>query len=114
MTEEKKIIWIAPVVEKPEFRLYYDDNGKVICYTGDKTLPGNFIVIDALTFAAARPDVRVVDGKIAQAAASFTVSKLMPNDSEGVDCHNEDISIIVDTTYSGNKIKWKLNTYDLG
>jgi hypothetical protein len=28
--EEVVILWEAPKIEKPEFRLYYDDTGKVI------------------------------------------------------------------------------------
>lgn len=110
---EELIIWTAPIIEKPEFRLYYDENGKVICYTGDKSVVGNFIVIDATAFAAARPDVRIIDGKIALPMASTIVSKLMPHDSEGTECYEKDISIIVDSTYIGNKLKWKLNTYGL-
>jgi hypothetical protein len=61
--EEFMIIWEAPKIEPPEFRLYYDEHGAVVCYTGDKSITGNYIVIDALTFAQARPDVRVINGK---------------------------------------------------
>lgn len=107
------ILWEQPKLEPPEFRLYYDDKGKVICYTGDKSVTGNYIVIDALTFAAARPDVRVINGKISTVAPNAVVYKLMPNDTEGVDCHPEDISLVVDSTYIGKKQKWKLTTYEL-
>ena len=40
------IVWEPPKLEPPEFRLYYDDTGAVICYTGDKSIEGNYIVID--------------------------------------------------------------------
>ena len=113
-TEDKQdyvILWEQPKLEPPEFRLYYDDKGNVICYTGDKSITGNYIVIDALTFAAARPDVRVIDGNISTVAPNAVVHKLMPNENEGVDCHVEDISIIIDT--AGKKQKWKLTTYEL-
>lgn len=110
--EEFIVLWEPPVQEPPEFRLYYDDKGKVICYTGDKSITGNYIVIDTLTFAEARPDVRVIDGKISRAAPNAVVHKLMPDETEGVTCAMEDISIIADESYTQTK-KWKLTTYEL-
>jgi len=107
------IIWEPPKLEAPEFRLYYDDNGAVICYTGDKSIQGNYIVIDAQTFAAARPDIRVIDGKISTVSPNAVVYKLMPNETEGAECYIDDISILVDESYSGEKQKWKLNIYEL-
>lgn len=111
--EDYVIVWEQPKLEAPEFRLYYDEKGAVICYTGDKSMVGNYIVIDALTFAQARPDVRVIDGKISTVTPNAVVHKLMPNDSEGVDCYPEDISIIVDNSYTDKTQKWKLTTYEL-
>ena len=108
--EDYVIVWEAPKIEKPEFRLYYDDKGKVICYTGDKSLNGNYIVIDAITFAEARPDIRVIDGKISRAQNNAVVYKLMP-DLEGTSCHPDDISVIVNENTTN--IKWKLNIYEL-
>lgn len=109
--EDYVIIWQAPKIEKPEFRLYYDDKGKVITYTCEK-LPGNFIVIDALTYAEARHDLRIIDGKISKVQPNAVVYKLMPSD-EGVKCAVEDISILVDDEYNGPTVKWKLNVYEL-
>jgi len=111
--EEFIIVWEAPKLEAPEFRLYYDEHGAVVCYTGDKSVTGDYIVIDALTFAQARPDVRVINGKISTVAPNAVVHKLMPSDSEGIDCSLEDISIVVDNSYLGKKQKWKLTTYEL-
>lgn len=108
---EHIILWEQPPLEKPEFRLYYDDKGKVVCYSCEK-IEGTYIVIDAATYAAGRPDVRVIDGKISTAVPSLVVSKLMPN-IEGVSCAEEDISIVVDSNYKDKIIKWKLNTYEL-
>ena len=107
------ILWEQPKLEPPEFRLYYDDNGKVISYSGDKSGTGDYIIIDAMTFAAARPDIRIVDGKISTVSPNSVVHKLMPNDSDGVDCHLEDISLVVDSTYIDKTQKWKLKTYEL-
>ena len=124
------IIWEAPVIVKPEFRLYYDDTGHVVCYTCEK-LEGNYIVIDAMTFAESRPDIRVVEGKITTAQEGGFVSKLMPEESiekvsktlnidiakfsaeHGTICAEEDLSIIVDKRYKGKKTIWKLATYEL-
>lgn len=109
--EEYVIIWEAPKIEPPEFRLYYDDKGKIITYTCDK-IQGNYIVIDAQTYAEARHDLQIIDGKISRAQPNAVVYKLMP-DTEGVACAIEDISIIVDSKYSGKTINWKLNIYEL-
>ena len=112
MNEEDYVItWEAPKLIAPEFRLYYDDNGKVICYTGDKSIEGNYIVIDALTFAEGRPDVRVIDGKLSRAQPNAVVYKLMPSDADdAIVCAMDDVSIV---TSDGLVTKWKLNIYEL-
>lgn len=105
MTDQEYItVWEAPQIIKPEFRLYYDDKGNVVCYTCDK-LPGNFIIIDAVTFAESRPDLKVVDGKIVRAGTGAVISKLFPS-TVGVMCEKEDISIITD----GDGAFWELKT----
>ena len=104
------IVWDAPVIIKPEFRLYYDPAGRVISYTCDK-LSGNYIVIDASTFAQGRPDVRVIDGKISTISSGVIVSKLMKSET-GISCVAEDISIVADQTYTGNTLKWELVTHE--
>lgn len=106
-TEDYVITWEAPIIEKPEFRLYYDDKGQVVTYTCEK-LEGDYIVIDALTFAEARPDVRVVDGRIVRADAGSVIARLYP-DKTGVLCEAEDVSII--TEADGQY--WKLKTVSL-
>ena len=108
---EHVLIWEPVPLVKPEFRLYYDDKGKVLFYSCEK-LEGNYIVIDATTYAVGRPDLRVIDGKISTAVPSLVVSKLMPNE-EGVACTEEDISIVVDKNYKGKTINWNLTTYEL-
>lgn len=110
MTNDTVVIWEAPKIIPPEFRLYYDEAGKVICYTCEK-LEGNYVIIDAKTFAEGRPDVRVVSGKVTHVSSATVVSKLMP-DNTGQACASEDISIIVDESYTGNKINWKLKTHE--
>ena len=105
--EDYVIIWEAPAIEAPEFRLYFDDKGQVVCYTCEK-LEGDYIVIDALTFAEARPDVRVVDGKLIKAGTTAVVSRLYPSD-EGRLCEEEDVSVISEKTGQ----YWKLKTHEL-
>jgi len=105
------ILFETPKIEPPQFRLYYDNNGNLICYTCEK-LEGNYIVIDSLTYAAARPDVKVVDGKIVNLTSSFVVAKLKPSQAEGTACLSEDISIIANKK-SVDITKWKLDIYEL-
>jgi hypothetical protein len=106
-TEDYVIVWEAPVLEKPEFRLYYDDRGYVVCYTCEK-LDGNYIVIDAMTFAEARPDVRVVDSRLVRASSGAVISRLYPAE-EGVLCEKDDISVITDRDGK----YWKIKTHEL-
>jgi hypothetical protein len=110
--EEFVVIFEAPKLVPPEFRLYYDDKGKVITYTCEKLEGDNYIVIDAATFAQARPDIRVINGKISTVAPNAVVSKVMPSE-EGISCPIEDISIVVNSDYKGKKTKWKMVTYEL-
>lgn len=110
--EDFVIIWEAPPIVKPEFRLYYDEKGKVLFYTSEKP-EGNYIVVDALTYAEGRPDLRVVDGRLSTVNQGSVVSKLVQDKSEGVECSIEDVSIIVPKKCKVKKIKWKLQTYEL-
>jgi hypothetical protein len=112
-TEEYITIWATPTIVKPEFRLYYDDKGNVICYTCDK-LEGDYIVVDAQTFAAGRPDLRVINGKISSVASNLIISKLEKHDKEGQTTSVEDISIIPDSKSRVKKQKWKLTTNEYG
>lgn len=107
--EETIIVWEAPKIIPPEFRLYYDEKGNVVTYTCEK-LEGNYIVIDALTFAQARPDVRVIDGRISNVQPAMIITKLMPSEDEGTTCAVDDVSIVVTEGESQN---WKLNIYEV-
>lgn len=105
--DEVVVIWESHKVDKPEFRLYYDDKGCVTDYTCEQH-EGNYIVIDAITFAEARPDIKVVDGKIIKNHYGSVVSKLC-KDTEGVLCELEDLSIITESDGQ----YWKLKTISL-
>lgn len=105
--EEYVIVWEAPEIVKPEFRLYYDNRGNVLFYTCEKP-DGDYIVIDALTFAEARPDIRIVDGRIVRDCNSMLSSRLHL-DTDGTLCEIEDVSVITET---GGQY-WKLKTVSL-
>lgn len=88
------MVFEAPKIELPEFRLYYDQNtGNVLFYTCEK-LEGTYIVVDRITFASARYDIRVIDGRIEYSNPSSVISKLVASDS-GKKCLKEDLSIVV-------------------
>ena len=111
MSDSTVIIFEAPIIVKPELRLYYDEAGKVVTYTCEK-LEGNFIIVDASTFAQCRPDIRVIDGKISTVVRGSIVSKLEISDT-GTRCTVEDISIIAPDDYTNKTLNWKLTTYEL-
>lgn len=92
-----------------EFRLYYNENGTVLCYTCD-TLPDNdrYIVIDKDVYALSDPYVRVIDGKIVRKDLFITTSKLVYS-TNGISCAKEDVCII---TADEPTNKWKVETYE--
>lgn len=98
-------------VEPIEFRLYYDELGRVLFYTSEKP-EGNYITVDQQVYSEMRYDWKVVDGKLTKLIPGVIISKLMPKD-EGQLCAKEDMSIIVPKSYKGKKQQWKLVTYEL-
>jgi hypothetical protein len=97
--------WQQPEARQ-EFRLYYDDTGNVLHYSMED-LPGNFLVIDRLTFDQQRFDIKIKDGKIAKLnhPASW---KLAPAD-HGTPCYPTDVSIVVSDN-AENKQYWEVKT----
>lgn len=93
-----------------KYKLYYDDNGRVVCYTCDD-FEGNYIEIDSQTFAEARPDVRVVDGKIVRTGMYSTVS-ILEETTNGTRCALQDINIIVPSDYKGPSKCWDVKIYE--
>jgi len=92
-----------------EFRIYYDDTGKVICYTCEQ-LPGdNYIVIDTQTYAESRYDLRVIDGKITRDAEYTVISKMILAD-DGISCEIDDICVLTNTD-PNNKWKAQVNEF---
>lgn len=111
--EEVVILWEQAPLIKPEFRLYYDDSGKVVCYTCEK-LPGdNYIVVDAQTYAEARPDIKVIDGQISTSIQGSIVARLVEK-TEGVKTASWDVSLIVNDEYTGPTKLWSMEVHAVG
>jgi hypothetical protein len=91
-----------------EFRLYYDEQGNVLFYTCEEA-EGNYIVIDAQTYAECRVDIKVVNGEIVKNNQIATISKLIPS-TNGVKCASIDINIIVDDY--DDAIVWNTKNYE--
>lgn len=94
ITVEQAIAMLRAMPEpKPVFwRLYYDDQGRPITYSME-ALPGNYIDIDAATFARGPLNVRVVNGKLRYIQHTWS-QKLVPSET-GTACHPSDVSIVV-------------------
>lgn len=90
------------------YRLYYDSRGFPLFYSMEN-LPGNYVDIDAETFARSSPHVKVVNGKIISTQNSAVTKKLVPS-SSGTSCHPCDICVIVDQEQPN--IKWERKTYE--
>tara|TARA_B110000046_G_C12919052_1_gene366272 strand:+ start:680 stop:1063 length:384 start_codon:yes stop_codon:yes gene_type:complete len=115
--EDYITVWEAPKIEAPEFRLYYNKDGSVKCYTCEQ-LEGDHIVIDAGVFAEARPDIKVIDGVISRNRPSAVVQKYKPSTS-GVLTSIDDISILIDKTklkkQDAKRVQhWELRTHEIG
>lgn len=97
--------------EPVEFRLYYDSEGKVLFYTCEKP-EGNYIIIDNITFAAKRYDVRVIDGKVVKYTPGIILTKYYES-TRGITTSADDISILVADAEQTKTMKWKLTTNEL-
>jgi hypothetical protein len=109
-TDDSIFVWNAPIIEKSELRLYYDEQGCVICYSGQQ-LEGNYVIVDDQTFAEGRYDLRVFDGKLIKNSTHATIVRLTPSIS-GTLCATEDLSVIVSDQDEVEKQYWKLTVYE--
>lgn len=108
MTEDQlaKMFQAIPEIKPAIPKLYYNEQGYPIVYTTD-TLDGNYIEVDAETFAVASHRVRVVNGELKHIPPAVYIHKLTPSDT-GTQCHANDISVV--TKNSGTY--WKRKTYE--
>ena len=107
-TENFWAAWVMPVVpaKLPFYRLYYDDQGYLLFYSMED-VPGNYIEIDQVTFAAGSPRVRVVNGQLRHIKTNV-VSKLVPS-SQGQACDPRDVAVISNDKHTQY---WKLKATD--
>ena len=98
-----------PDPEPVFYRLYYRDDGTPICYSMED-MPGNYIELDAGTFARRPFNVRVIDGKLKEFQPRVVVTKLRPNAVNGTPCSPVDVAIVVDQTRPHTK--WNLENND--
>ena len=105
--EEFWSILHAPVETKPVFyRLYYDNDGFLICYSMEE-LPHNYIEIDVTTYNQRLSNVRVIDKKIVIINPVSYIKKLTP-DTVGTPRNPTDICIVVKETTPHTK--WNIKT----
>ena len=102
--------WAEPVPEPLPvfFRLYYNDDGRPLCYSMEHQT-GNYIDIDAETYRLSSHRVRVVEGKLVHIMPKKTVTKLVPG-TVGQACLPNNISIVVDIQQPHTK--WSLKTHE--
>jgi len=82
------------------YRLYYSDDGSLVCYSMEQ-LPHNYIEIDADLFALQPHNIKIVDGKI-KYIISVPTQKLIPGDT-GTPCDPRDICVVVPDTQPHTK-----------
>ena len=97
-------------LKQPDFRLYYNDDGSIICYSCEN-LEGNYVLIDAQTYAECRQDVTIVDGKIETVKPLVLVQKLVES-KQGTRCAIDDINIVVSDDYNGETTNWEMKKYE--
>lgn len=85
------ILAAAPAPQPVFYRLYYNPDGSLRCYSMED-LPGEYIEIDAETFVRGDLWVRVIDGKIRK-INRWTVQKLVQSD-QGTQCHANNVAVI--------------------
>lgn len=100
-----KILHDMPKYTPVSYKLYYVDIKPVIYSMED--LPGNYIEVDAETYALASFDVQIIDQVLVHVEPEIIVRKLRPNTDTGIACHPADVCIVVKTDLG--HIKWSLN-----
>ena len=108
MTPEEffAILQAAPQPLPLQHRLYHDEQGHVLFYTMED-LPGSWIAVDALTYAQASHDVRVIEGQVVPLPKIRTISKLRPG-ATGTSCDPRDICIVV--SHDQPHVRWSVSS----
>lgn len=98
---------VEHVVNEPEFRLYYDSDGRVTCYSMQE-LEGNYITVTKEQYAEGRYDVTVINGVI-KYPVNKVYRKLVPS-LTGTATMRNDVTIISDTETDAQH--WKTRIYE--
>lgn len=114
MNETTENFWAAIRAWNPEpprpvyYRLYYDLDGKPVCYS-QEDLPGNYIDVTPMEFAISSHNVRVIAGRLVPIPPRVNVIKLVPSDT-GTPCDPRDVTVIT----QGQVQHWKRKTHETG
>jgi hypothetical protein len=110
MTEEEfwAILHAIPEPVEPIRRLYYNELGEPLFYAAED-LPGNYIDVDAETFARASSRVRVKNGQLISTVTHQVAQKLTPADY-GTPCDTRDVCVVVNAEQPHTK--WTIKTYE--
>lgn len=109
-SEDYILIWEAPKIEAPEFRLYYKEDGSVDFYTCEKP-EGIYIIVDQQTYAEGRQDVKVVDGRVSR-VRSHTMTQKLIKSTKGQMTSLEDVSVVLTKNDNVKASYWELKTYE--
>lgn len=103
-----KLMSIPPPVI--EFRAYYNVDGSIITYTTEN-LPGDYVVITREQYAEARPDAKIIGGKLVQTSRLTHVAKLTKNKTGGTKTSKYDISVIQED--DNDSVYYSIAAYDI-
>ena len=94
--------WPEP---KPVFyRCYYLEDGTPDFYTMED-LPGSWIEVTKEVYLLSPRNARVVDGQLQIFEVKKTVTKLKPNQTQGIDCDPRDICLVIEKGIKS--LKWE-------
>jgi hypothetical protein len=99
-----------PDAMPPKHKLYYNPDGTPRCYSMED-LPGDYIEVDAETYAVSSFWVRVVNQKLVPIIPKISVQKLRPSHS-GMACDPRDVCVPVPEHEPHVKWSWTTNDTD--
>jgi hypothetical protein len=107
MTPEEFFGAVANMPEPQQlfYRLYHNEHGAPLFYSMEQ-VPGTYIDIDQVAFAAGAMNVRVINHKLQEYNAVIS-TKLVPS-SNGTQCHEHDVAVVV----MQNGTYWNKQTYE--
>lgn len=112
MTESEflQILAQAPQAQPASYRLYHDTHGNPVAYSMDP-LPGDYIEVDATTYAVAPFNVRVINGTLHHIQPCKVIRKLEPHTPDGTPCHVNDVCVVVAPDQPHTK--WNMTEHEI-